>query len=271
MTYATIEVSTEDGRPVELYEFQRNGVYWRFTSADVDIDYSANTYTATAIQRSAIEQSQDFAKATLNVDLPRTISFASSFLQYSADNPTILNIYRDHFGDGDWQVYWKGRVAAASASDSMVRLECESVFSSLKRKGLRAKYQRMCRHVLYDSNCTLDPDLFKFEATVDAISGNDITFTLTVPDAGKLTDYFQAGMFENADGVKRFIKSQSSNTVTISYPFESVAVSDTVYLYAGCQHRDQEDCLTKFNNLNNYGGFPYYPTDDGPFAGRSIV
>jgi hypothetical protein len=176
MSYEVIETSTEDGRPVELYEFQRAGVFFRFTSADITINDGSNDFAPIAIERSSIGQTDDFAKAGINIEFARDNSFASAFLNYSPDSATILTSKREHFGDDDFIVYWKGRVGAASATGSKVKLECESVFSSLQRPGLRARYQRMCRHVLYDENCTVDQTLFRVPSVVSAISGTDITF-----------------------------------------------------------------------------------------------
>jgi hypothetical protein len=40
-------------------------------------------------------------------------------------------------------------------------------------------------------------------------------------------------------------------------------------LYPGCDHL-KATCLAKFDNLPNYGGFPYIPARN-PLDGRSIV
>lgn len=184
MTYELIETSTEDGRPVELYEFLRGAEAFRFTSADSDQEYLTNTYTAIAIERSAIGQTDKFEKSGINIEFARDDSFASAFLAYSPDSPTTLTIFREHLSDVDSEfiTYWKGRVGAVSATGSRVRLECESVFSSLNRQGLRAKHQRMCRHILYDVNCTQVPADHVVPSVAFNVSGNTFDFA-TATDA----------------------------------------------------------------------------------------
>lgn len=184
MTYELIETSTEDGRPVELYEFARNGEFFRFTSADTDQLYLTNTYTAIAIERSSIGQTDKFEKSGINIEFARDESFANAFLSYSPDNATTLTIFREHLSDGDDEfiTYWKGRVASASATGSRIKLECESVFSSLKRQGLRMKHERMCRHILYDANCTIVPADHVVPSIAFNVSGNTFDFA-TATDA----------------------------------------------------------------------------------------
>lgn len=466
MSYDLIEVSTQDGRPVELYEFQRNGEFFRFTSADVIVNDGTNDFTPIAIERSSIGQTDDFSKASINIEFMRDEDFANSFLRYSPDSPTTLTIKREHFGDGEFIVYWKGRVGGVSADGSRIKLECESVFSSLQRQGLRARYQRMCRHVLYDNNCTIDINQFSVPAivttittntidyitvtdsanpelslfyTMDSISGSTLTdetgtydgtitgatevegfvlnglqfngtsdfvdtgfslpatadfaisfpissddtdgaifsndngqggaFSVTIGASGFISvnfesmtltsttavtldgyesvyidrsgsdwqlyvnstledsgteataidsgtmfigkhadgtsffsgiidqfrvfdtiqiienikyiatensnptiasDYFLSGIVKDSVGVMRFVTAQSGQNITFSYPFESLLANDRIVLIPGCDHLNTT-CSDKFNNLINYGGFPFFPTDNGPFSGRSVA
>ena len=75
----------------------------------------------------------------------------------------------------------------------------------------------------------------------------------------------------------------TGNVLSLSRPIETLAeVSDgygnnyggfygssTVTLYPGCT-KSRAVCKNKFDNLNNYGGFPWIPTKN-PFGGSSIV
>ena len=56
MTYTTLETSAQSGRPVELYEFINGATAYRYTSADGDVVYGGNTYTAAPIARGAVEE-----------------------------------------------------------------------------------------------------------------------------------------------------------------------------------------------------------------------
>jgi len=92
----------------------------------------------------------------------------------------------------DFIVYWKGRVVSASWPDAaMAKLSCESVFTALKRPGLRAKYQRMCRHALYSPQCGVDRDDYLAPATIYWMDG-ETRKTLEVGGIGALpSDWFK--------------------------------------------------------------------------------
>jgi len=42
-------------------------------------------------------------------------------------------------------------------------------------------------------------------------------------------------------------------------PFSTSPMGQTVKCNKGCKHRVTADCLNRFANTANYGGFPYVP------------
>ncbi|MFU8870174.1 hypothetical protein, partial [Natronococcus sp.] len=92
--------------------------------------------------------------------------------------PTTLTLFRGHEQlPGETVAHWKGRVTGAEAEGQRIILNCDSVFSTLRRAGVRAKYQRLCRHALYGRGCGLDIALHSSVATVTEVSGNAVTVT----------------------------------------------------------------------------------------------
>jgi len=70
-----------------------------------------------------------------------------------------------------------------------------------------------------------------------------------------------------SDGM-RFIASHSSGTLTLMQASNSLSAAieggpQSVTLYPGCSHTIA-DCRDKFNNLVNFGGFPWIPSKN-PF------
>ena len=55
---------------------------------------------------------------------------------------------------------------ASRLSGAEATLKCEPIASSLKRPGLRARYQLLCRHVLYSSGCGALPPAPLFGAMI---------------------------------------------------------------------------------------------------------
>jgi hypothetical protein len=59
------------------------------------------------------------------------------------------------------------------------------------------------------------------------------------------------------------IVSESGSSVELLYPVD-IAVSTNVVLTVGCDH-STSTCASRFNNLDNYGGFPFIPSKN-PFS-----
>ena len=268
MGYTTYETSIQDGAPFELFEFRQGSTFYRFTSAAQDIEKGSDVYVAEYLRRDEVKQVDDIAKGGLKLTFPRTNSFAFSFLTSAPDVVTTITIWRAHYTDPTLEclAYWKGRVLKASATDSEVTLDCESVFSSLKRVGLRARYELSCRHSLYDVGCTLSMSSFMLVAYVSGVDGSD----LTVADAATHPDgYYTGGVARDTHGVYRLIISHVGTLVKLARPFNTTPNNTDVTLYPGCD-KLKATCINKFNNLPNFGGFPFIPHTN-PFDGSSIA
>jgi len=267
MTYATIETSVQSGRPVELYEFISGSTYYRYTSADGDVVYGGNTYTAAPIARGAVEATSETARLALEITCDRSLGVLSLFSTLPPDQVVAVTLRRLHAGDGEAIVLWMGRVLNVTWNNAAAEIHCESVYTSLKRTGLRRLYQKGCTHVIYESGCNVARASFKSTKTVATVSGVTVTFSAI----GVADNYFAGGYLEWVDGgvtYRRAIRQQLGGTVTISFPLPGLAASDSVDLYPGCDHT-LATCIAKFSNGLNYGGQPYYP-DKNPFNGVAI-
>lgn len=269
MSYATYEDSLELGTPVELYEFTQGTQRWFYASCAEDVLALGQVFTATPIKRSRVKTTTDTFKDGVTLTFPRDNPFASQFLGFAPEEVTTLTIRRGHYGDpdGEFIVYWKGRVAGAKAANNEITIECESVFTSIKRPGLRARFEYGCRRTLYLKGCNVNRELYKLEGKILSISGG-----LVVAVAGAALQpggYYTGGMLVAPSGVPRFITAHSGDQVTIARPLPELVGGMTVALYPGCDHL-RETCKNKFNNLDNFGGFPFIPGRN-PFDGSSIV
>lgn len=267
MTYTASENSVQDGQPVELYRFAFQTQAWTLTSTQLPILKDAESYTPAAITRSSLEQTNEINRNGIEIRLPRDHPVAALFIASPPEGVVSVTLYRQHAGDPDQEfiTLWKGRVLVARLSASEATLKCEPVVSSLKRTGLRARYQLLCRHVLYSAGCGALKDNFRVDGTVAAVSGT----TVEVEAAGTQPDgYFVAGMLQTMEGL-RMIVAHAGGSLTLIAPMPSLAVGQSVQLYAGCDHSTGQ-CAGRFNNLANYGGFPFVPIKN-PFVGDAIV
>ncbi len=254
---------------------------WTYTSGDTAITFMGETYEPIPLGRSEVEIKQELSRANLEIRLDLDNVMGKRWLHDLVETPIGLTIF-EMGEDGEVGVVWKGRLLGVKPTMSEIVLNFESVFTSLRRPGLRARYQRSCRHMLYSRGCGISKDAWAVNGVPTNVNGN----VVTVPEAANYpAGYFTTGMLEGPDGTLRFIVAHSESQLTLIRPFVSLAKALTldgyglsygqyyggvgVRLFPGCD-RTRNTCLNRFNNLNNYGGFDWIPLRN-PFDGSSII
>lgn len=267
-------------KPKELYRFVEGSTVWTVTSADTAEVHNSETYLPITIGRNEAESKNDISRANIEVSVDLDNAMGLRWLKSIIEEVVTLTIFSK---DGaDVSVVWKGRLASVKPDMSAITLVFESIFTSLRRPGLRAKYQRSCPHVLYGRGCNLDKDDFAVSSAITAVSGATVTATAAAlqPDG-----WYNGGMIQGPDGALRFVLAHVGSTLTLIRSLDSVTEGFAnsgygngyglfygglaVNIYPGCD-RTKETCDSKFNNLLNMGGFPFIPLKN-PFGGSSIV
>ncbi|MEX0368802.1 MAG: phage BR0599 family protein [Ruegeria sp.] len=282
MTYDQLETSTAEGRPLFLYRFAEGSETWRFTNRATDWvvpggtladEPGDTTWTASALSHGSVIQSGDPRRTDLGLAFPLSDPFARRYLGPRGSAVTTLTVFRGHEQVLDELVaHWKGRIVSAWVEGVRITLQAESLFTAMRRQGVRARYQRLCRHVLYAGGCRLDIADFLVSGTATARSGLQIT----VPEAAAQPDgWYRGGVLRHA-GVPGFIIGHVGTTLTLAgrmpalkAEIDDPGVTASVELAPGCDLR-RETCVTRFNNLLNFGGFPDIPGRN-PFGGTSII
>lgn len=266
MSYVSVEQSIAGGQPVELYQLKQGVNYFCYTGADQAVTLASLVYQPISIERNSIKVNEDTFKSGITLTVHRTEKFASDLLLYSPDEPITLTILRGHFSDGDYQAYWKGRVSGVEASGNKLNIECESIFTSMKNPGLRAHFEYTCRHALYSGRCGALTSNYDAPLTITNVV-SPVTFDL-VGAAALGAGWFTGGMLRFAN-TYRFITSHVGDRITITRPLAGLELGSDVILFPGCDH-SKESCKNKFNNIENFGGFPWVPLTN-PMTGSSIV
>ncbi|MFN4003780.1 MAG: phage BR0599 family protein [Hylemonella sp.] len=270
---------------IELYEFRGQADIYRLTphEHDVGLDpggygYATETYQSAPIERGPVAFGSDASKAALELRIPssheivqillaaslrgETVSvrhMVASFVEaIELNRPWVLN---------DISTLWMGRVLGVEASDDAARIRCEPVHVSMKRIGLRRLYSRACSHVLYSRECGAAP-IYE-TATVQQVSGQYVLLDAVSPTFEQAVI---GGWLQTAGGQRYMITDFSTwfsyalppgPTVALLTPAE-LQTGDEVRLYAGCDH-SMQTCSSRFNNLDNFGGFPFIPSKN-PFS-----
>jgi uncharacterized phage protein (TIGR02218 family) len=271
MTFSALERLVK-GTPVEFYEFRRSANYWRYSSSDVTQTFSGNTFAPSLIKRSKIRFGGGMSAENVMITLPRTNALAATYIAFPPADTTSVTIYGQHRSDGESVVIWQGRVKNAEFKGALVDLACESILTAQKAQGLRRTFGAGCSHALYDQSplsCTVNKELFKVAGSLISVTGNRLECSAL---ASKPDGYWVGGLLEylTAGGVteRRLITGHVGFTATLISPIAGLAAGQAVSLFPGCD-RSTTMCVSRFNNLPNYGGFPYMPTTT-PFNGTML-
>lgn len=249
---------------VELYAFEGTSGSFRLTPHEFDVEIGGQRYERCPLERGALALGAEAAKSALELTLPPDHALVRHLLQASlTGEATAVRLRiarRDAWGDAWWLsgTRWMGRVLGVEVADDSARIRCESAQVSLKRIGLRRLYSRACSHVLYSAACGATPIL----ATAEVIrsEGRQVELASLPPEvAGMLA----GGWLQTPAGARHMIVSESIAGVELLYPV-GLAAGMSVTLTAGCDH-STTTCYSRFDNLANYGGFPFIPTKN-PFS-----
>ena len=148
-------------------------------------------------------------------------------------------------------------------------------------------YQSACNADLGDSRCTVETGNPQFQVEVPIIQQLG-TLQFVVASTGFETRWFNGGRIEFIDGtnagswqtIKQYLSSPASATISLWNSVSNpVMAGDTVRITAGCD-KSFTTCRTKFENIENFRGFPHIPgadallahpgSSDGPMDGGSL-
>jgi uncharacterized phage protein (TIGR02218 family) len=246
----------------ELYKFQHGTQFFAY-AATSEKEYRLENlvYTPEYIWRTAMHYSSDFAKDTLSVTLPAKNAVARLFMAGTPEHLLKLTIYRGGYHAGNFSPIWLGSVNGANFTfddqNFSCELSCETAVSRMERRGLARCYQLTCPHTLYSAACRASLPSFAHTATVMAVDGISISLSSSFADG-----YFAGGQARTQDGKRRYVASSTGASITLDRAMP-MNVGTVLTLYAGCD-KTRATCQNKFNNVANFGGFPWLPVED-PF------
>lgn len=222
MTFDARETSTDDGRPIELFEFVIGTTTWRYTNASSVITRSGNLYTPVAITRGADEETPSVEKSKMSFSMPMDCEVAQLFVTSAPAEVLSAAVLQDHYGESDWQTVWKGRIVDSAFAGEKLALGGESIFASLRRPGLRRTYTAQCAHVLYGALCGVDREARKSEFEVATLGGSALTL---VYSAAKLAfDGVDASTLFTDDSGKVWVANGNAQLDTAQFKYGTAAL-----------------------------------------------
>ena len=262
MTYATLETSTQDGAPVELYQFTAGPISYLWTSADTPVTVGALTYTPIYIERGAIQAGNELNRFTLPVQVAGDNALALAFIAAPPMTVVLAEVFRLHRGDTDVKTIFTGRLAGVGWKGARAELTLEPNYSAIRRQGLRRRYGRGCPHPLFGHECGEPRAAHAVSDVVISVTGNVIETGLASAQAD---DYFAGGYVEiDSQLGQAMIIAHAGANLTLAQRLPQLTAGTAITYYPGCAHT-LAVCNSKYANADNYGGMPRFPTQN-PFT-----
>lgn len=291
MAYNNIESNTEIS-PIELYKFYNaDGTVKTYNSGTESITYLSESYTPEIINTSDIELTDEVEARTLTVTVSRKSSIAGLFLIYAPIEQLWLTIYRKHLNDADseYVTYWTGMVAGIEYTEENANLICKPIDTAFNKIGLWKTYASKCQHMFADIRCKVNIALPQYSQTavLTAVNGIELesqqfgewsnffdggTGSSLIPNGWWTTGYIQVPStgevrmitYHGDDMQGTFPIGYGYNKITILSGINGLIAGMTVNIITGC-NRDLNTCNNKFDNVINFGGFPFIPLNN-PFT-----
>lgn len=265
---------------IDLYRIVEGSRIWTVTSSDSEVIHNGEIYLPETISRSNIQTKAELSKEKLNVTVSTRSEFGFRWVNVVTDLPITITVFEKN--DAIVNVAWKGRFVTKKPNGLKIVLIFESIFTSIKRPGLRARFQKSCRFVVYNRGCNLNFHDFEVFGTPTTINGS----VIDIPEAGLESDgFYNGGLVSAPDGSFGYIISHVGTIITMQRPIDSLTYDNNnngygnnygniygglvISIIPGCD-KLRDTCRLKFDNLDNYGGYSWIPGRN-PIDGSSIV
>lgn len=251
---------------------RRDGTTYGFTDHDLDLTFEGVTFKAdTGLTAQALEQTTG-----LSVDNTETLGALSSIAVSETDieagrfDGATVKAWLVNWANTDERaVQFNGKLGEITRVAGGFRAELRGLTELLNTPQGRV-YHAACSAVLGGTGCNVDLSAagYSTEVTVETVTdAQEFTFAALTEFDDR---WFERGrlvvLSGEAAGLVGVIKNDrltnDARTVQLWAPIRgAIAVGDTIRLEAGCDKR-AETCRLKFDNFNNFRGFPHIPGDD---------
>jgi uncharacterized phage protein (TIGR02218 family) len=247
-------------RPMELLTIALGLTSWRINNSVDTIVVSGDTYSPfPGVSRGDITDGSDPLEVHIDASHPFVAYYRS---QSPGSSATVTIHWYDRENPQSRRVIYKGYVKSVSVSEDgyNATLNLTSIMTTFDKEIPDESFSPQCQNFLYDVNCAVDKDNFRFDGIVASVNGNDITVTdLITKGAGwALPGYVTYGTDDH-----RQVIAQSGNVLTLILPFATDVTGETVKVFAGCNHL-HSTCMGKFgadtDGGNSFRGCPFVPT-----------
>ncbi len=257
---------------VELYKISTVGMStFTWTDSNRGISFAGLTYSPWPVKRSKIQFSSDFRVDQTEITVAKNWGLERAIEKdlLAGANFEILRVRMDN-PTSDYAVMFNGEVGNVQTSEIEFTIRGQTL-DFLNVEVPKRDYQVMCNWKLYDQFCLIPVRSFLVGGCFSSTSPDSGKTLVATSFAGTTLDtfannYWNQGAIrittgENAE-IRRQVTSHVGMSITVIPPFPfDITTLDYFEIIPGCAH-DVTDCENSYQNLANYGGFPFIPRQD---------
>ena len=243
----------------ELYSFDDGSTISRYTTYQTPIMFGGFEYKPAHIKRGSISRNTTFEAVTCQITAPLEEKLTRYIANYPVA-PTNVTIYRGLVSsfDSQYMVVFTGNIKSVQIEGVYAVAECVALGSILDSVWPRDIHSSFCQNTLFDDRCGLSSSDYSLNFTVQSLTGKG---GLVSTDIGANGSLYTGGYVVYLKDF-RWITLGETNTFNLHVPFDaSVAPGVVLRAYQGCS-KSAIDCKNKFNNMSNFNGCPYIPSDN---------
>lgn len=260
----------------ELIELGSRTKSWRWTTNNVPVVNSGNTYTPfPGGTEGGIEESTDLGLATIDFVFANSGGEFNELLDGQDLDMSSVSIRRVLINSPDLgdMVIYSGRLGDYSYTRREIRGQARGNFDGTDIKWPYYTYMDQCAWRFGSTGCGFDTDTIVVSGQV--ISAGSLNLSISVSSPAFVTSGYSNGHFDRGrltfntganSGQLRTIRIHSGDTLELSHRLPYAPASgDFFTVFRGCRKRLVEDCTSVFNNSSNFLGFPWIPRQENAF------
>lgn len=276
MTYSLIDRTRTKGSPVVLLLFRYGtggSQVLSYTNSESTLDHDGIAYRPIPLDLDSIKSKGVAGKTEFSIKVPNDSEISQLFRYFPPPDPVTVTVFHGHRSDPDAQfiVVWTGRVLSAQPGAGLeTTLTCEWAGIKLRRPGLFYNWQYTCPHDLYGPRCKADKPAATFVTA--AVSVNTYAVEVQdgwngVRDPERFVNGSASWATEQGTEYRSIIDISDDNTLILANVARGLVPGASITLTLGCD-RSFQVCTDVHNNINNFGGCPWIPTENP--IGRDI-
>jgi len=267
---------------VELIDLETNGPSFHWNGSNRSVTY---TLSGTATEYlpfpgktiTGVKESSDLTVSVIDFVVANTGSLINDLLVSNAFDMASLKVGRvftDTPDLGRMEVY-HGKLGDFSYDRKQISGQARSQYGSANTRWPYYNYQDTCIWRFGGTGCGFDTSSVTLTLATNSIDTSSSTTINVLIASGTLTGSFTDGRFDFGrltvtggvnSGHVRTIRAHTGDLLFLSHPLPINSFANmTATIFPGCRKRRVTDCISLYDNGENYVGFEWIPIQEDAF------